>query len=269
MRIAGNATLHAPVEAVYAALQDPRVLVATIPGCERLEQVGEDAYSMTVTAGVASVRGTYAGDVRLTDQRAPNGFVLRASGSGAPGTVSADVTVDLAPGQDGTTVLSYDADAVVGGMLGGVGQRLIATVAKRTAGEFFTAVDQLLASGEAVVSGDGAGDGDAGAPGPGAAPGEAAAVLTGARPGEAGALPTGTVGAGAPARAGGGGPGPRVYTAPARPATTGLPGGEFAAGVVLGAAAALLGALVGGYLARRAARAASPRRARPRRARGR
>jgi hypothetical protein len=62
------------------------------------------------------------------------------------------------------------------------------------------------------------------------------------------------VGAGAAARAGGGGAGARVYSAPARPATRGIPGGEFAAGVVLGAAAALLGALVGGYLARRAAR---------------
>jgi carbon monoxide dehydrogenase subunit G len=237
MRIAGNATLHAPVEAVYEALRDPRVLVRTIPGCERLEQVGEDAYAMTVTAGVASVRGTYAGDVRLTDHRAPHGFVLRASGSGAPGTVSADVTVDLSPGSDGTTELSYDADAVVGGMIGGVGQRLLSTVAKRTAGEFFTAVDEVLAGGgveEAEAVGaplptTGPGSDEVGAPLPGAG-------LTGA--------------------------GPRVYTAPARPArpAAGIPGGEFAAGVVLGAAAALLGALVGGYLARRAARPARPRR---------
>ena len=224
MRIAGNATLHAPVEAVYAALRDPRVLVRTIPGCERLEQVGEDAYAVTVTAGVASVRGTYAGDVRLTDQRAPNCFVLRASGSGAPGTVSADVAVDLTPGDDGTTLLAYDADAVVGGMIGGVGQRLLTGVAKRTAGEFFTAVDQVLAGGEAEEAVSGLG-----------APATAASV------------------AAAPARPDTGGAGPRVYTAPARPAV-GIPGGEFAAGVVLGAAAALLGALVGGYLARRTAR---------------
>ena len=227
MRIAGNATLHAPVEAVYAALRDPRVLVRTIPGCERLEQVGEDAYAMTVTAGVASVRGTYAGDVRLTDQRAPHGFVLRASGSGAPGTVSADVTVELSPGSDATTELSYAADAVVGGMIGGVGQRLLTGVAKRTAGEFFTAVDEVLAAGgaEEAVPEPGA---------PRAAP---------------------DVAPGAPARPDTGGAGPRVYTAPTRPAA-GIPGGEFAAGVVLGAAAALLGALVGGYLARRAARPA-------------
>jgi uncharacterized protein len=249
MRIAGNATLRAPVETVYDALRDPRVLVRTIPGCERLEQVGEDAYQMTVTAGVASVRGTYAGDVRLTDHRAPHGFVLRASGSGAPGTVSADVTVDLAPGEDGTTVLSYDADAVVGGMIGGVGQRLLTGVAKRTAGEFFAAVDEVLTGG---------GEGEAAL----TTGGEGAAVT-----GETGMATSGEVGAavpaggeaGAPARAGGGGAGPRVFTAPARRSTAGPPGGDFAAGVVLGAAAALLGALVGGYLARRAARPRRPR----------
>jgi len=201
---------------------------------------------MTVTAGVASVRGTYAGDVRLTDHRAPNGFVLRASGSGTPGTVSADVVVELASGDDGTTELKYAADAIVGGMLGGVGQRLLATVAKRTAGEFFTAVDDVLAGGgeeEAAL-----------APGGEATTGAGAVAGGGATVGAAGAPLPGTVESGAPARAGGGGAGPRVYSAPARRRPAGPPGGEFAAGVVLGAAAALLGALVGGYLARRAAR---------------
>jgi uncharacterized protein len=232
MKVAGNATLHAPVETVYAALKDPRVLVRTIPGCERLEQVGDDAYQMTVTAGVASIRGTYAGDVRLTDQRAPHGFVLRASGSGAPGTVSADVAVDLTAGEDGTTVLSYDADAVVGGMIGGVGQRLLAGVAKRTAGEFFSAVDDVLTGQQ-----------------PEAAAGEGAPVPT-----TGGGAATGQAGS-------------RVFTAPVRRPATGPPGGEFAAGVVLGAAAALLGALVGGYLARRAARPVRRRAVRPARAR--
>ena len=220
MRIAGNATLHAPVEAVYAALQDPAVLVRTNPGCERLERVGEDAYQMTVTAGVASVRGTYAGDVRLTDHHAPHGFVMKASGSGTPGTISADVTVTLSSADNATTQLAYDADATIGGMIGGVGQRLLSTVAKRTAGDFFTAVDQVL-------NGAGVEEAEQGAPVP--------------RTGEVGS----------PARAVGGEAGPRVYTAPAQRRA---PGGDFAAGVALGAAAALLGALVGGYLARRAQR---------------
>jgi carbon monoxide dehydrogenase subunit G len=214
MKVTGSATLHAPVERVYQALNDPAVLVRTIPGCERLERAGEDAYKMTVTAGVASVRGTYAGDVRIADQRPPHAFVLKASGAGAPGTVSADVQVQLAPGDDGTTVLSYDADAVVGGMIGGVGQRMLVGVAKRTAGEFFAAVDQVLS---------------------GAAPAEAPA----------------------PAAAAAGAAAPQVFTAPPRQ-PAGTPGRQLAAGVALGAAAALLGVLVGGWVARRAAARRTP-----------
>ena len=98
---------------------------------------------MTISAGVASIKGTYQGDVSLTDQQQPGSFVLRASGAGAPGTVSADVKVSLAE-HNGVTRLDYDADAVVGGMIGGVGQRVLSGVAKKTRAEFFRAVEDVL-----------------------------------------------------------------------------------------------------------------------------
>jgi carbon monoxide dehydrogenase subunit G len=143
MKVAGQATLHAPAERVWAALNDPAVLVRTIPGCQRLAATGPDAYELTVTAGVASIKGSYAGTVQLTDLRPPSSFVLRAAGAGGPGTVSADVTVRLAE-RDGVTQLDYDADAVVGGVIGGVGQRMLTGVAKKLAGEFFGNVDAVL-----------------------------------------------------------------------------------------------------------------------------
>lgn len=150
MKVAGEAVLHAPVDRVWDALIDPAVLVRTIPGCQQLEAVADDEYRMTVTAGVASIKGTYLGSVRLTDQQPPSSFVLRAAGSGAPGTVQADVLVTLTDDGQGGTRLTYDADAVVGGTVGGVGQRMLAGVARRTAGEFFRAVDDVL-SGSTVV----------------------------------------------------------------------------------------------------------------------
>ena len=48
-----------------------------------------------------------------------------------------DAPAALADGADGTTLLTYEADAVIGGMIGGVGQRVLAGVAKKTAAEFF------------------------------------------------------------------------------------------------------------------------------------
>jgi len=151
MKIQGEATLHAPIDQVWTALNDPAVLVRTIPGCERLESTGPDAYSMVVTAGVASIKGTYAGNVALADQQAPNSFVLKASGAGGPGTVSTEVQVALSDLGDGSTRLSYDADAVVGGVIAGVGQRMLAGVAKKMAGEFFRSVDDVLTGVAAQV----------------------------------------------------------------------------------------------------------------------
>jgi carbon monoxide dehydrogenase subunit G len=144
MRIAGENVLHAPVERAWDALLDPAVLVATIPGCERLVATGENSYDMTVTAGVAAIKGTYAGTCVLSDLTEPASLVMKLDGAGAPGTIGATVNVAFSSQDDGTTKVAWDADAVVGGMFGGVGQRMLRSVSKRLAGEFFGNVDKAL-----------------------------------------------------------------------------------------------------------------------------
>lgn len=223
MKIAGTAVLHAPSDRVWAALNDPAVLVRTIPGCTRLEAAGPDSWTMTVTAGVASIKGVYTGSVSLHDQQPPGSFRLRASGAGAPGTVDADVLVQLEPAPDGSTRLSYDADAVVGGMVGGVGQRMLTGVAKKTAGEFFSAVDGVLSGA-----------------GPAAPAAETAAVVVGVTPGSVPSDPS----VGQPAVG-------AVWSAPVPAASVVGSGSDVVRGAVVGAAAALLGVLLGSVLARR------------------
>jgi uncharacterized protein len=212
MKINGTATVTAPAERVWTALRDPAVLVRTIPGCERLETVADDTYDMTITAGVASIRGTYVGRVALREPDPPRSFVLRAQGQGTPGTVDATVMIRLSENGAATTV-TYDADTVVGGMIGGVGQRMIGAAAKRTAAEFFTAVDRLLA--------EPAGDVQPEPVGP-AAPESAA-----------------------PARQG------TVYTAPPRPPRSAPDAWAMATAFGAGGVVALAGVAVGYLLARR------------------
>jgi carbon monoxide dehydrogenase subunit G len=139
----GSAVLHADPEKVWAVITDPAVLARTIPGCESLEQTGNDEYKMNVTVGVGAIRGTYAGEVKLSDQQRPSSYVMHASGAGGPGNVRATVTINLEPHSEGTA-LTYSADAVVGGPVAGVGQRMISGVAKRMAGQFFKAIDNEL-----------------------------------------------------------------------------------------------------------------------------
>ena len=210
MKFTGENTLAAPVAQAWDALLDPAVLVRTIPGCERLEATGENAYAMTVTAGVASIKGTYAGSCVLTDLVEHESLVMKLDGAGAPGTIGATVNVRFAP-EGSSTRISYDADAVVGGMIGGVGQRMLTSVSRRMAGEFFGNVDAAIAGGPA-------------------APAEPGLVT----------------GASAPSSSSAG----QVFTAPAKAPALGSQH-DFLTGVAVGAGLVVLGVIVGGVLGRR------------------
>lgn len=155
MRISGEHVLERPVALVWDALLDPVVLVGTIPGCSRLERLpgdaGEHAYAMTVTAGVAAVKGTYDGTCTLGDLVEHESLTMHLQGAGAPGTVDARVAVRFEPAEGGTRI-TYDADATVGGMVGGVGQRMLTSVSRRMAAEFFGNVAAALAGGPAPAA---------------------------------------------------------------------------------------------------------------------
>lgn len=222
MKISGANVLDHPVDEVWRALLDPRVLVATIPGCERLETTGEDEYAMTVTAGVAAIKGTYSGSCALGELKERESLVMRLSGAGAPGTIDATVDVrfeDLGP--EGTRI-AYDADATVGGMVGGVGQRMLTSVSKRMAAEFFGNVGRALDS-----------------PPPGAAVPVTVPVAPGEPIGAADEAPVGTTFTA-----------PSVATSGPSGAPSGAPG-DFARGVAAGAGLVLVGVAVGAVLGRR------------------
>ena len=144
MIIEGQYLFNFSPEQVFDALNDPTVLLDTIPGATSMSEDSPNNYSMTLTAGVASIKGTYQAKVSLEEPNRPLGFILNASGSGAPGTVEARVTVKLAPNENGT-LLTYSAQAQVGGVIAGVGQRVLSGVSKKTAQEFFSAVDGHIA----------------------------------------------------------------------------------------------------------------------------
>jgi carbon monoxide dehydrogenase subunit G len=150
MKISGSNVVSQPVDKVWDAILDPRVLVATIPGCERLEETGDHQYAMTVTAGVAAIKGTYNGSCWLSDLRDRESLVMTLQGAGAPGTVDATVQVRFSEAAPGQTEISYEADAVVGGMVGGVGQRMLSSVSKRMAGEFFNNVGTAISAPTSV-----------------------------------------------------------------------------------------------------------------------
>jgi uncharacterized protein len=212
MKIAGSDTVPFPVGKVWDALLDPQVLVATIPGCSQLAATGENAYDMTVTAGVAAIKGTYQGSCTLSDLEEHESLVMRLTGAGAPGTIDATVEVSFSEPEPGVTKIDYEADAVVGGMVGGVGQRMLTSVSRRMAGEFFGNVGKAIASPVAAAT-------------PEATPAAADAAAQAPTQGQ-------------------------VFAAPARPAGVSSQD-DFLKGIAVGAGLVVLGVVVGSIFGRR------------------
>ena len=143
MKLEGSYDVKAPRQKVWTAFLDPETLRQAIPGCEKLELIGPDEYKATLKIGVAAVKGTFEGKVRLLDKKPPESYRLAAEGSGGPGFVRADTVITLTDIEGGTRV-SYSADVQIGGLIAGVGQRMLGGVSKMMADQFFTKMSDLL-----------------------------------------------------------------------------------------------------------------------------
>jgi uncharacterized protein len=143
MKIEGSADIAAPRERVWAAFLDPAVLAQALPGCEKLEAVGENEYKATMKVGVAAIKGTFEGKVKLSDLEPPQRYRMAVEGSGGPGFVRGDAGMRLSDVEGGTRV-SYDADVQVGGLIASVGQRMLGGVTKMMLDQFFGRMTELL-----------------------------------------------------------------------------------------------------------------------------
>lgn len=129
MDVSGEYVFDGPRPLVWETLLDPDVLAGVLPGCEKLELVGENEYEGALKIKVGPVQGQFMGKVKLENLRPPESYTMQVDGRGAPGFVKATGNLELEPADDQTRV-TYGGDAQVGGRLASVGQRLVESSAK-------------------------------------------------------------------------------------------------------------------------------------------
>ncbi|HEY4910438.1 MAG TPA: carbon monoxide dehydrogenase subunit G [Methylomirabilota bacterium] len=144
MKIEGSSDIPAPRERVWKAFLDPVTLARAIPGCEGLEEIGPGEYKAKMKVGVAAIKGTFEGKVRLFDLEPSNRYKMALEGSGGPGFVRGEASMELSDIEGGTRV-SYSADVQVGGLIASVGQRMLGGVSKMMLEQFFTRMTDILA----------------------------------------------------------------------------------------------------------------------------
>lgn len=148
MEISGEYRFEAPRNIVWWALLEPSMLQVAIPGCERFAEAEPGTYELTMRVGLAALKGTYSGEVRIVDPWPEEHYRIEVSGNGRPGTLEGEGDVQLE--SDGpATVVRYRGDFRARGMIAALGNRALAGSARLLLAQFFKSMDKQI--GQRVV----------------------------------------------------------------------------------------------------------------------
>jgi carbon monoxide dehydrogenase subunit G len=145
MDMQGSRRLNVTQQQAWDALNNPEVLKVCIRGCDKIELIEENRYSVGMAVKVGPVSAKFSGKISLTDMLPPHSYALNFDGQGgAAGFGKGTAQVVLTPNDQGCE-LDYSVNAQVGGKIAQVGQRLIDGVAKSMAEDFFKRFDDEMA----------------------------------------------------------------------------------------------------------------------------
>ena len=152
MDILGQQLIAAPRQKVWDALNDPVILKASLPGCESVERITPEEFRVVIKTAIGPLKARFQGSLKLTEALPPAFCVMQFEGQGgAVGFGKGTATVTLKEAPEGTE-LSYEAKAQIGGKLAQVGSRLIDSVAKKMADDFFKAFQTELSPPDNTAS---------------------------------------------------------------------------------------------------------------------
>ena len=150
MDMQGNRQLSATQDQAWAALNNPDILRACIPGCEKFELTEENCYNVGVALRIGPVAAKFSGTVKLMDIQPPHAYALQFEAQGGvAGFGKGESKVSLTPNPEGCE-LNYTVHSKVGGKIAQLGQRLIDGAAKSLAEDFFKRFEEELKKSNAA-----------------------------------------------------------------------------------------------------------------------
>ncbi len=136
MKLEGETDFPYDATQVWHALHDLEILAKVIPGCKAIASGEDGSYRVTLSLGVAAIKGDYEGTIRSTEVEYPYHYILDCEGSGRPGYVNMKVDCRFEPNTSGA-LMRWSCNADVGGTIAGIGGRVITGISKHMAKTFF------------------------------------------------------------------------------------------------------------------------------------
>jgi carbon monoxide dehydrogenase subunit G len=143
MKLEGSFKFEESQAQVWEAITNPRHLEKAIPGCASLKEYEPNKYDVLLKIAIPAVKGTYTIKFEMADILPPHQCRLIGEGSGGPGFVKGETTIKLTVEGVGT-VVNYQGDVQVGGLIAGIGQRMIGGIAKMMLKQFFKNMSKEL-----------------------------------------------------------------------------------------------------------------------------
>ena len=143
MKLSGSYEFNAPPEKVWQTLTDPASLSACIPGCEKMESLGNDEYAATVTIAMGPIRSKFNAKVKMIDMKPYESYSLIIEGNGPSGFVRGESQVKLTE-NNGKTTVDVESESSSGGLLARVGQRMMESFSRNMMNRFFTCLQESV-----------------------------------------------------------------------------------------------------------------------------
>lgn len=145
MNLNGEREIPADLETTWNALNDPETLKACVPGCESMQQTGDNEYEAAMKFKIGPVNARFKGKLNLENVQPLKSYTIRFEGQGGVagfGKGTADVSLEP---EGEHTRLRYAAAAQVGGKIAQIGSRLVSSAAAKVADDFFKAFERHVA----------------------------------------------------------------------------------------------------------------------------
>lgn len=137
MNFGGRYLIRADRQAVWQALNSTETLRATIPGCSRIDWVGENALECELKVNFGVMQPSFMGDLELRNVVPAVSYTLAGRGRGAllgKAEAAADITLSDA---EGGTILAFSADAGADGGIMKLGRAIVGNSAQKVIDGFF------------------------------------------------------------------------------------------------------------------------------------
>lgn len=137
MEFGGRYRIAAPRNTVWAALNDPAMLKAAIPGCSHIAWSGPDRLDLEITVNLGMVKPVFKGELMLSDVSPAESYTLSGRGKGGiMGLAEGAADITLADDEE-ATLLAFTAHGGASGQIMKLGKAIVGNSAQKIIDGFF------------------------------------------------------------------------------------------------------------------------------------